>query len=236
MPFVEITSIEPNKHHVVGAAGLSVSGEATPGTTIWVKVLRLDDSVLVEPSIGGGWQNSVATNGHFTVANVNGVVPKMLIGNNDNKAVAILQDGGVFSSLDVVSFRARPNPESLDVPAKSCLWFAFAPGGIPGPGDVGDTEPDTAQHRPPSFAVPVNVTKCSIMAEGNWDHGGAESTAAGKDPIVGLQNPGYRSDIYQSGQISIMEFQVNTLIGMWVDIDQVPIGNPFKVGAGPIEL
>jgi hypothetical protein len=242
---VEIQTPAANQHHVVPSTGLYVSGACGNDVEkVWIKILRKTATVPTDPTTdpAGGWVEADLGAGTFSKNNVTGGVTTQITGSDDNKVVAIPEGPiGTFGTADIVYFRGRPAHESLNVSARACLWFAFAADGLPGPGPANDREDDTANHRPVSFVVPANADQVTIEATGNWSHYGAvggndTSDADGMNPSTALELAGYRSGTYLSETIADLDEKVNTLIGMWVDVDAAPIGSPFAIGKGPTAL
>lgn len=237
---VEIQSPAANRHIVVPAGGLYVFGETAPDVTkVWVKVLRQNDPIPADPSTQGFVEINVA-GGQFSSNAIPGSLKATIAGNPDNKVVAIPQVGNVYGSPDVVYFVGRTDQDVLPaLSAQACMWFAFAPGNMPGPGPNNDREASTDNHRPYILTAPANAGEYVVNANGLWRHfatdPATESDADGKLPVTALELPGYRSVAYNSEMIADVSREVNTLMGMFIDPFNAPVESPFPIGVGPFQ-
>ena len=93
---------------------------------------------------------------------------------------------------------------------------------------------------PPPLIVPRNTGSLSSRAFGTWRHfppqGNADQAASDADGmgnLVDLENEGYRSATYNSLMITKVPRKVNSLIGLWTDAEDGPVGDPILLGKGP---
>lgn len=255
---VELQTPTANKHHLVPNGGLCVSGIRTSSNVlkVWLKVLRIAADPSPNPAADGYEEvTNFDGNNRFVTSTVPGASATGP-GDPDNKVMAIPElAGGVdLDATDCVYFTARATSHDLTISAKHCIWFAFAndpPAGsgppLVGPGMAGDNEENIpATHKPQFVVWPENAASVRIETPvgggGAWSHyepdqgnptGNVDCTADGRAGVpVTLQNPGYRHGMYGSEMIPVpLAIEVGSLIGLWVDVDDVPLGRPFKIGS-----
>ena len=119
------------------------------------------------------------------------------------------------------------------VHGKYCLWFAWAPEGVPGP----EGETVDADYLPLEVDVAgiqaVRVT--AVPTDEWWHHPGNKSNAGGLSTTRDLQNDDYRSDTYRSKKIDTLKAKLNLLVGMLGPDPDTPPTSPvsqIEIGLG----
>jgi len=166
----------------------------------------------------------------FTFPNIPGSLGSVQEPHPQNRLVVWGWTGSEWSYRDDVQFRGTCQPSAtVDVPATSCLWFAWASpaSAIQGP------EGETDTHRPQVLIVPQGSQSVALsVSDGIWWHVKADKRRSGADGLNGsgdlpddkrnLENDAYCSADFKSEGIKPLKTHLNKLVGIWEIDGQAP--------------
>jgi hypothetical protein len=192
----------------------------------------------------------------FTFPDIAGAVGRMAEPYPSNTLVVWGWTGSEWSYRHDVQFYGRSqNPISVDVSAKCCLWFAWAPPASPLSEPEGGPAGEDDTYRPVALPVPSAARSAALtVGDGIWWHHDADGRRSGANGLDGtnglpndqrsLERQEYRSPNYNSEGITPLNAHLNKLVGIWEiggqaplassPTDQVEIGqNPGSIAVPP---
>lgn len=111
------------------------------------------------------------------------------------------------------------------VPAKACIWFAYAPVDYLGPEGVGGQPQESGDdYRPVALVIPTGAKKVTLSPAGMWRHDPNPACESDADGLGNVQStvPAYRAASYRSRGIQLLSEKLNKLVGLWEFNFQVP--------------